>query len=322
MICKKCGNEIPDTAKFCPKCGAKVEMEKTPEPKIQENVIICRRCGESNSLTARFCKRCGAPLKEKVAPVLVKGGAKRPTKRWVWITTICGLILVIVGIGSYLYFSGSYEKRVETYYPLDEGRKWIYQTSFTKGPERKTGKIMVTNLAPRKLEDKIVIPRKWDILKDETNTSTNITYFFSFIGKDVQGIYEFAFQSPEDVSPKILKSPNYIIRYPIKIGTSWEVEARSKLLNDAPMILKTTIEAIDDIVTVPAGTFKNCLRIKAEGVIRKEELGNEIIVNIEGYRWYAPGVGFIKDIRKEKGSGRFLIPDYVEIVTQLESIKK
>ena len=28
MICKNCGNEIPDTAKFCPKCGAKVEIEK------------------------------------------------------------------------------------------------------------------------------------------------------------------------------------------------------------------------------------------------------------------------------------------------------
>jgi ribosomal protein L40E len=319
MICRNCGNEIPDTAKFCPKCGAKVEIEKTPEPKVQEDVVICRRCGESNPLTAKFCKKCGAPLKENVAPVLVKEGTKRLSKRWVWITTICGLILVIVGIGSYLYFSGSYEKRVETYYPLDEGRKWIYQRSFTKGPERKTGRIMVTNLAPRKLEDKIVIPRKWDFLKDETNT---ITYFFAFIAKDPQGIYIFATQSPKEVSPEILKTPKYIIKYPIKIGTSWEVEAQSKLLNDAPVILKVTIEAIDDIVTVPAGTFKNCLRIKGEGVIRKEELGNEIIVNIEVYEWYAPGVGFIKGIKKEKGSGRFSIPDYVEIVTQLESIKK
>jgi hypothetical protein len=134
------------------------------------------------------------------------------------------------------------------------------------------------------------------------------------MAKDAQGIYKFATQSPKDVSPKILKTPNYIIKYPIKIGTSWEIEARSKLLNDALVMLKATIEAIDDVVTVPAGTFKNCLRIKTEGVIRKEELGNEIIVNIEGYRWYAPGVGFIKDIRKEKGSGRFLIPDYVENV--------
>jgi ribosomal protein L40E len=165
MICKKCGNEIPDPAKFCPKCGAKVEIEKTPEPKVQDDVVICRRCGESNPLTAKFCKKCGAPLKEKVTPVLVKEGTKRLSKRWVWITTICGLILVIVGIGSYLYFSGSYGKRVETYYPLDEGRKWIYQRSFTKGPERKTDRIMVTNLAPRKLEDKIVIPQKFDFFK-------------------------------------------------------------------------------------------------------------------------------------------------------------
>jgi ribosomal protein L40E len=309
MICKKCGNEIPDTAKFCPKCGAKVEIEKTPEPKIQGDIVICRRCGESNSLTARFCKRCGAPLKEKVAPVLVKGGAKRPTKRWVWITAICGFILVIVGIGSYLYFSGSYEKRVETYYPLDEGRKWIYQMRCIKGPESKTAKAMITNLTFRKLEGKIVIPQKCEFLEG----GPKYEYFLTFVTKDTQGIYEFATQSSKDVSPKILKTPNYIIKYPIKIGTSWEVEAWN-----APEILKMTIEAIDDVVTVPAGTFKNCLRIKGEGVIK--EFGNEIIVNIE--EWYVPGVGRIKYIRKEKGSGGFLTPDYVECVVQLESFEK
>jgi len=109
MICKKCGNEIPDTAKFCPKCGAKVEFEKQLKPEIQRDVIICKNCGEINPSTAKFCKKCGTPLKEKITPVITKERIKRPSKIWIWITAICGLILVIIGIGSYLYFSGKYQ---------------------------------------------------------------------------------------------------------------------------------------------------------------------------------------------------------------------
>jgi len=105
MICKNCGSEISDTAKFCPKCGAKVEFEKQLKPKIQRDVIICKNCGEINPSIAKFCKKCGTPLKEKIAPVITKERIKRPSKIWIWITAICGLILVIGGIGSYLYLS-------------------------------------------------------------------------------------------------------------------------------------------------------------------------------------------------------------------------
>lgn len=34
MFCKKCGNELADTAKFCTKCGTKTE--ETPAPIVEE----------------------------------------------------------------------------------------------------------------------------------------------------------------------------------------------------------------------------------------------------------------------------------------------
>lgn len=62
MICKKCGANIPDTAKFCPKCGAKVEIAKV------EGAKICPKCGASYPITAKFCRNDGTPLEEAPIP--------------------------------------------------------------------------------------------------------------------------------------------------------------------------------------------------------------------------------------------------------------
>ena len=44
MFCKNCGSELSDSAKFCTKCGTKVEAKPTPvveEPKekVKEKVV-------------------------------------------------------------------------------------------------------------------------------------------------------------------------------------------------------------------------------------------------------------------------------------------
>lgn len=52
-VCKSCNAELPDTAKFCEKCGSSVtEEEKT------EN-LFCRKCGAVLELGAKFCGKCG-----------------------------------------------------------------------------------------------------------------------------------------------------------------------------------------------------------------------------------------------------------------------
>lgn len=50
MICKKCGSELKPQAKFCPKCGEKVEETK-----------YCPNCGKVLEAGVKFCSSCGTP---------------------------------------------------------------------------------------------------------------------------------------------------------------------------------------------------------------------------------------------------------------------
>jgi len=91
--------------------------------------------------------------------------------------------------------------------------------------------------------------------------------YFQFFIEDGSGIYQFAVQSPFDPEPKVCESPLYLIKFPVKAGTSWEGRGETFLttITGKSVNLKCTIESIDDVVTVPAGIFKNCLRIKRHG---------------------------------------------------------
>ena len=51
MICTKCGAQIMDTDRFCPKCGAKAIKEKR-----------CPECGALLREGTKFCHKCGCPV--------------------------------------------------------------------------------------------------------------------------------------------------------------------------------------------------------------------------------------------------------------------
>lgn len=54
--CPNCGNELKDTAKFCGKCGTKIEQ--APPQSAAENQ--CVECGAPLKPGAKFCPKCGA----------------------------------------------------------------------------------------------------------------------------------------------------------------------------------------------------------------------------------------------------------------------
>ncbi|MCR5012223.1 MAG: SPFH domain-containing protein [Lachnospiraceae bacterium] len=52
--CAKCGNELPENAKFCLNCGEKVEQ-------VKNDTVICPACGKPTP-KGKFCMECGTPM--------------------------------------------------------------------------------------------------------------------------------------------------------------------------------------------------------------------------------------------------------------------
>lgn len=71
MRCTSCGFELKEGAKFCPKCGEKVELKNvvsTPEIPVPsqtkkiKGVMTCSGCGAKNKEGTLFCSKCGRKL--------------------------------------------------------------------------------------------------------------------------------------------------------------------------------------------------------------------------------------------------------------------
>lgn len=69
--CSKCKKKITPGAKFCRKCGTKIEepiVEAVTTTKVVDTKM-CAACGyKQNALTAKYCRKCGEKLQEAVVP--------------------------------------------------------------------------------------------------------------------------------------------------------------------------------------------------------------------------------------------------------------
>jgi hypothetical protein len=73
------------------------------------------------------------------------------------------------------------------------------------------------------------------------------------------------------------------------------------------VMLNTTVEAVDETVTVPAGTFKNCARIEGTGLL---ELYVDAVTGFKtlpiiNREWFCKGVGLVKVERIEELQSMF-----------------
>lgn len=142
------------------------------------------------------------------------------------------------------------------------------------------------------------------------------TGYITYLMKDINGIGAYGKKSTNDIDPIIFDAPLYYIQYPISVGNSWESHSipyliRKKILPNKVLpeiAMKCEILGDDNIVTVPAGTFERCLRIKCSGRLNEKgfpslwgaDPSQYTTYVIEEINWYAPGVGFIKSITTNK----------------------
>jgi hypothetical protein len=189
------------------------------------------------------------------------------------------------------------------YFPLKSGMVWTFRFSGSTGA---TGELATTNQAPRQVFGFNATPQR--------NTGGDKTYI-EFYADDGQGIRHVAIDESDGLESR-LNDHSYVIKLPIAAGTSWREMDRT--FDGTVYDASTRIESVNDSVSVPAGTFSGCIRIRstglastAKGTARAPGLNSGVRlvaggedVSVEDYYWLAPGVGPVKATHQEsRGEG-------------------
>jgi hypothetical protein len=165
------------------------------------------------------------------------------------------------------------------YYPLKPGMTWEYTVVSSKAG---THKITIKNLPARDLDGKKVTPREW-------NTGAGVTYYL--VAADDAGVYRYGEQKSATAEPVVATPKVYYLREPVDRGTNWDIATR---MGERQVKVNLTVDSIDDEIKVPAGTYKNCVKIKHEGEGKPEK--DHPGLAITAFEWYAPGVGLVKSL--------------------------
>ena len=210
---------------------------------------------------------------------------------------------------------------VSDYFPLDAGKYWRYQMTYQTMDGTFKGIYAVENLPSHKIDDQVFYVQQ---LLDGS---------FDYFQKDEKGLLLKGREKTVDLDTRYTDAMHYIFQFPLQVGTMWEDTVLSKVLIKTGPTQKTAfhivakvpvtakIESMTETVTVPAGTFYNCMRVEISGNVFTD-VGNYVgrtIVRLSETNWYAPGVGLIKSIRKESTKHKAL--DKGEIMLVLESYR-
>jgi hypothetical protein len=198
------------------------------------------------------------------------------------------------------------------YFPLKQGMIWTFRFAASGGAN---GKLTTTNLAPEKLYGHTVVPQE--------NTGGASAYREYYMD-DGTGIRDVAIENAQGLSSR-MDDHAYVIKAPVRIGTAWREVART--LDGSTFDAKTTIESTSDKVSVPAGTFSGCVRVRSTGTaspVKHVSMGRRVSegeIRVEEYYWLTPAVGPVKAVHQET-AGEGAMARSVGISLELESFKQ
>lgn len=215
----------------------------------------------------------------------------------------------------------SCERTTVDYFPLDEGRYWRYKMHYQIMNGPMDSFFAVENLEPTRDDEGLLY---------EQVSMDGKSYFYR---KKDDGILLEKQSRHLDFEDEFHATNRYHFRYPLEVGQQWKSDTYSRVLIKvgppqktefrivSRIPVKVTIESLSDSVRVEAGKFKNCMRVRTKGS-RMVNAGNYVgrtVVSIDETAWYAPNLGLIKLVRKERTTAKAL--DYGEIILELEKFK-
>ncbi|MCG8325885.1 MAG: hypothetical protein MI673_10235 [Thiotrichales bacterium] len=226
------------------------------------------------------------------------------------------LIFILLSI-----FVAGCEDGPPDYYPLEEGYYWRYKMHYEimNGP-------MDSFFA---LENREPVMGQQGLLYEQY-TMDGKSYFYQ---DSAAGLLLLRQSRHLDFKDEYHETNRYLFKYPLHKGQQWRSDTWSRVLIKvgppqktefrivAQVPVSVLIESMTDTVTVPAGTFRNCMRVRTTGRAFFDA-GNYVgktVVGIDETVWYAPDIGMIKTVRRETTTSRAL--DYGEIILELEDYR-
>ena len=184
---------------------------------------------------------------------------------------------------------------VNTYHPLHVGDRWVYETPFSMGED-----------TPRKQE--IVVESRelngGEYVFKVKNTPDRGSGSYQWNRVTENGEVLFTALGTEQGFVLADWDPPLIIMQGKagEVGRTWDVVFESYHADYPDSVLKSVtkfiVESTQDTVVVPAGVFRDCIKVKMEVYHHDGTLTS--IVNI----WYAPNVGRIASITEKPENER------------------
>ena len=165
---------------------------------------------------------------------------------------------------------------------------WEYKIVFTNKPPRYILRAVLTNLPQRTVKGLRVTPQR--LVVQGGKPGTRIKSFL--VAEDDAGVFGFVEDKARVTG---FSSSFYVVKNPIRVGTTWESDPRGVWLDESIGRLEKivhTIEGTNESITVRAGKFDQCIKVKAIVVIKAA--GFKVKPGIESEMWFAPNVGLIK----------------------------
>lgn len=213
------------------------------------------------------------------------------------------LIVLLLSI-----FLSACDTKISTqdYFPLHEGLYWQYQVKEDRLGEQTQRQFSMTNWGtvtlPGENEDTPVFVRK---------SSEGTDYYFL---QDEAGTHRIAKRTIVELKPVLDQEERKVLPgyKDLELGRSWSVESQPYALKGVAFhslpdpglkrfMMSYEITDTNASVTVPAGTYENCIEVTGEGQISiyaDPRLGYQDIF-ITQREWYAPGIGLVKLVREE-----------------------
>ena len=192
------------------------------------------------------------------------------------------------------------------YYPTETGRWWYYETRAEVRSETNRQRLFVANLK-----------REGERLVQRRQAGQQHVYSITPEGLQHEGFSE---GGASDTSA-VQATQHLVLPTRPATGQQWRFRSRLRVIDSrtfAPedrlgrlplnLDMQAAVAAVDDTVQVPAGRYTQCVRVDSKGKMNVpvDHAQSFVEVVAEQSEWYAPGVGLVRLVRKERSDSTFL----------------